>query len=129
MKQYRYDEFGTISNPITDYDLLCADKSAIGLIGLCFFAGIIVGALIFPRAADIVGRKPVILLGFILHVGIMGALLFCQGLKPVLYIAVFLLGLKALMNSHIAYVLLMEIVPAGKRNQYGSLILTLDSLW
>ena len=56
------------------------------------------------------GRKPVILLGFLLHIVIMMLFLFCQGLKVMLYVCIFLLGFKALMNSQIAYILLLETV-------------------
>lgn len=126
---YRYDTDVSISNLITDYGLLCAEKSEIGLIGLFLFLGIIIGALIFPRAADLMGRKPVILLGFLLHIVIMLLFLFCQGIKEMLYVSIFLLGFKSLMNSQIAYILLLETVAADKRNQYGSIIITLDSIW
>ena len=33
------------------------------------------------------------------------------------------------MNSQIAYILLLETVSSDKRNQYGSMIITLDSIW
>ncbi len=79
--------------------------------------------------ADLLGRKPVILLGFLLHIVIMTLLLFCQGIKAMLYIMIFLLGFKSLMNSQIAYILLLETVAANKRNLYGSFIITLDSCW
>lgn len=126
---YRYDTDVSISNLITDYGLLCAEKSEIGLIGLFLFSGIIVGSLIFPRASDLIGRKPVILLGFLLHIIIMLLFLFCQGVKIMLYVCIFLLGFKSLMNSQIAYILLLETVSSDKRNQYGSMIITLDSIW
>lgn len=46
-----------------------------------------------------------------------------------LYVCIFLLGFKSLMNSQIAYILLLETVSSDKRNQYGSMIITLDSIW
>ena len=49
----------------------CEADEKIGLIGAVFLFGIVVGCLSLTRLGDIIGRKPIYLLGLIMHLGFM----------------------------------------------------------
>ena len=58
-------------------DLYCTDEFDMGLLGSSFIAGCFVGSFILPRGADVVGRKPIFLLGLTIHIGVVIWALFC----------------------------------------------------
>jgi len=46
----------------------CSPKKDFGLFGSTFFFGCVVSSFILPRLSDVYGRKPIALLGNVLHV-------------------------------------------------------------
>ena len=46
-----------IDNWVEKFDLLCKPKSRLGLFGLYFFIGIISTIIVFPKIADMYGRR------------------------------------------------------------------------
>ncbi len=77
-----------------------------GLIAALFFIGFMLGSLIFPRMADIYGRRPLVLWSFIIQVISDLLMLYARSL-PVLYSGLFLLGLRFSPGFQVPYVLLL----------------------
>ena len=46
----------------------CSEKEEFGMFGSMFFFGCVCSSFILPRMSDFYGRKPVALLGNVLHV-------------------------------------------------------------
>ena len=104
------------------FDLECASKSRLGLIGSIFFIGWMLGALVFPRLADLWGRKPIILGSFAAQLLVILMLLLATNLETV-YAALFILGLKVSPGNQVSYVLMLEFAEAKRRNCYGTTVL------
>ena len=99
-------------------DLYCASEVQIGSLGSSFMAGCFVGSFILPRAADIIGRRPMFLTGLIIFMAVVTASLFCKNL----YLAYFLLfmgGISETGRYYVAYVYLIEFMPQKYQNSAG----------
>ena len=73
-------------------------------------AGCFIGSFMLPRAADIVGRRPMFILGLVIFIGVVVASLFCKNI----YLAYFLLfmgGISETGRYYVAYVYLIEFMP------------------
>jgi len=73
-------------------------------------AGCFVGSFILPRAADIVGRKPMFLVGLAIFMCVVVSSLFCTNI----YFAYFLLfmgGISETGRYYVAYVYQIEFMP------------------
>ena len=79
----------------------------------CFF-----GSFILPRAADVIGRRPMFLTGLIIFMAVVTTSLFCKNL----YLAYFLLfmgGISETGRYYVAYVYLVEFMPIRLQNSAG----------
>jgi hypothetical protein len=56
-------------NWVTKLDLLCKSQSEIGLLGSCFFLGVIMSVVWLPKCSDIYGRINFIILTFVVQTG------------------------------------------------------------
>ena len=65
-----------------------------------------VGSLVFPRMADICGRKLIVLSSFIVQVIVMIMMLLAPNLETI-YVALFLLGLKVPPGNQVSYVMML----------------------
>lgn len=63
-----------------------------------------------PRAADIVGRKPMFLLGLTIYMCVVVSLLFCTNIK-LAYFLLFMGGISETGRYYVAYVYLIEFWP------------------
>lgn len=79
-------------------NLECESEERMGAIGSTFFVGFMIGALLFLRLADIVGRRYVAIGGYLTHCVVVVMLLAAQNLETI-YVALFILGLKTSPNS------------------------------
>lgn len=95
---------------IEQYDLLCQSSIAIGMIGSCFFIGCFVGSFILPRIADILGRKPMFIVGLVLYIITVIGLLSSTS-KTLLYGFLVLGGISETGRYYVAYVYAIEIMP------------------
>ena len=92
-------------------NLYCDSEVQIGSLGSSFMAGCFIGSFILPRSADIVGRKPMFLLGLAIFMVVVVASLFCTNI----YLAYFLLfmgGISETGRYYVAYVYLIEFMPS-----------------
>lgn len=51
------DDELTLTNWITDFDLICASKFTISSFAMAFFTGFALGSFFIPQQADVLGRK------------------------------------------------------------------------
>lgn len=99
-------------------DLYCISESSFGFIGSSFIGGCFVGSFILPRLADIVGRKPMFMLGLTIFVAVVVASLFTTNIH-VAYFLLFMGGISETGRYYVAYVYLIEFVPARYQNNAG----------
>ena len=92
---------------------------AIGFIGSSFFIGTFVGSFILPRVADIIGRKPMYLLGIVLFIISVIGLMLSTSIS-LLYAFLILAGVAETGKYYVAYVYAIEIMPKRLQN-YGGL--------
>jgi MFS family permease len=89
-------------------NLFCASSIEIGFIGSIFLLGTFIGSFIFPRIADIKGRKPMFLLGLSLYILVVIGLMLCKSLK-LAYVLLFIGGLSEVGATYVAYVYCVEM--------------------
>jgi MFS family permease len=90
--------------------LTCENSIKIGYIGSSFFVGTFIGSFILPRAADIVGRKPMFILGLIIYIFALIGLKFANNYNELLGLLV-LSGIGEAGRYYVAYVYVIEIFP------------------
>ena len=71
-----FDDNRSLHNWIEQYHLTCASGNEIGRIGSSFFVGTFIGSILIPRAADVVGRKPMFVLGLVIYIFVIVGLIF-----------------------------------------------------
>ena len=103
-----FDDNRSLHNWSEQYDLTCASGEQIGNIGSSFFIGTFVGSFILPRAADIVGRKPMFILGLVLHIAVVIGLIYATSETALLGLLA-LSGIAETGRYYVAYVYAIEI--------------------
>ena len=121
---YFFDTDEGRSNFITEIpELLCYSDAQIGLQGTSYFAGYMVGSLVWMRLTDFWGRKWMIMGGLILLVLTLSVYLVKITVST-LYATIFLFGLEAPLIESLPYLLLMESV-SPKSRAFASAALSL----
>ncbi len=113
-----YQSIDSLHNWIEQMDLYCVSEVQLGSLGSSFMAGCFFGSFILPRAADIIGRKPMFVTGLVIFICVVTASLFCRNL----YLAYFLLfmgGISETGRYYVAYVYLVEFMPQRYQNNAG----------
>lgn len=100
----------TMTNWVSQIGLYCTESFDMSLIGSMFFVGTFFGSFILPRAADIVGRKPIFLAGLSLYILVVIGLYFVKNLYT-LYVLLFLGGISETGRYYVAYVYVVEMMP------------------
>ena len=121
--KWRIDFSNDISlhNWVDQFGLYCTPKLEISFIGSSFFVGAFVGSFMLPRAADVVGRKPMFLLGLVLYFLVITMLVFCKSLY-LSYFILFLGGISETGRYYVAYVYCVEMMPTKYQNLSGLMI-------
>jgi len=101
---------GSLHNWVEKLDLYCTSTIAISFIGSSFFVGAFVGSFILPRASDVVGRRPMFLVGLVLYVAVVIGLLFNTNLY-LTYVLLFFGGISETGRYYVAYVYCVEMMP------------------
>ena len=89
------------------YNLECEGSFKIGLFGSFFLLGVVIGCLTLTRLGDIVGRKPIFMLGMIMQIGITTTTIFMTN-EYVAYVLCFLEGISMTGKQYVGYSLLIE---------------------
>jgi len=108
----------TLNNWISTMDLYCTESFEMSLIGSMFFLGAFAGSFILPRAADIVGRRPIFLLGVSIYICVVVGLYFCDNLY-LLYFLLFAGGISETGRYYVAYVYVVEMMPKNVQDTAG----------
>jgi MFS family permease len=108
-------------------DLYCVSETAMGFVGSSFIAGCFIGSFILPRCADIFGRKPLFLIGLTIFILVVTASLFTKSLGFA-YFLLFMGGISETGRYYVAYVYLIEFVPAKYQNNAGLYIFMIFGL-
>ena len=74
------------------------------------------------------GRKILLLVSIVAHIIILLLILLISSyIRSLLYLYMFLLGLKAPLTEQVSYVLLSELTPTNQREGFSSLLRTIDA--
>ena len=122
-KVYKVDwsDNRSLHNWMEQYDLTCKSSDEIGYIGSSFFVGTFLGAFILPRAADVVGRKPIFMLGLVIYIFVSVDLMFASTYYELLGLLV-MSGVGECGRYYVAYVYAIEIFPTQNQKVVGILI-------
>ena len=103
------------------------DDSILSLQGTTYFIGVIVGSVIWMRLADIIGRKPIILMGLILY-GATLLVMFLVKEEWVIFFGYWVMGFQLPNTCQASYLLMMELLAPEHRSRYTSLTNIMDAL-
>lgn len=126
---YKFDDSSsfTISNWITNRDLLCISNTQLGLFGSIYMSGYAFGALTILRAGDIYGRKPILILSSASNTIIYFLLCFASDIR-VIYALLFIDGAMRMTKGSLAYISMQELIPEKKRSIFNSIIMSIEGL-
>lgn len=82
----------------------------IGLIGACFLCGIVVGCMTLTRMGDVVGRKPIYMLGVVMHIVVMVGLIMSYN-AYFDFLLVFTFGMSVTARYYVGYAYNLEMQP------------------
>ena len=116
----------SLHNLIEQLDFYCAPGYAIGLIGAAFLVGVVIGSLTLTRLGDIHGRKPIYLLGLVMHLGFMAGILLSTN-YILDYILVFILGLSLTARYYVGYCYNIEMQPKSHYVLVGTSMFLIES--
>jgi MFS family permease len=110
--QYQIDwsHESSLKNWYYDLNLTCAPSLTIGLIGVCYLIGAVIGLCIFPRLSDIIGRKKIFYSGMAAYLILLILLLSVSNLY-LYYCLTALNGLGSPARFLIGYIYLGEMLP------------------
>ncbi len=112
---------------MVDFDLACQSEGTISWLSTIYFSGFFTGSVIFLVLADIIGRKPIMLLGLLIHIALNISINYITSYTYlVIYLVLF--GIRIPMASHVPYMLLMELVSPKYRSQFSVLVNGIDGL-
>lgn len=90
--------------------MYCEDEIMIGLIGAVFLMGIVIGCSTLTRLGDVVGRKPIFLLGLVMHLGFMVGIIISTN-KIISYVLLFTFGMSLTARYYVGYTYNLEMQP------------------
>jgi MFS family permease len=108
-----WEDSETLYNFIMQYGLECEDSFKIGLFGSFFLLGVVIGCLTLTRLGDVVGRKPIFMLGMCMQIAITFTIIFMTN-EYVAYGLCLLEGISMTGKQYVGYSLLIENQPKSK---------------
>lgn len=105
----------------------CSPKNTFGIFGSLYFAGLVVGSIIFPRMSDIYGRKWISVVGNILHIAACIVILFSHSLELSMAMN-FLVGVAVGSRAFVGYVWMSEYMRIKDVAKVTSLVFLFDSM-
>lgn len=113
--QYIHDSDVTLQNWVVTFELACESEGTISWLSTFFFAGFLIGSAVFISLADKIGRKPIALLGLVVHLALNISINYISS-YAYLIVYVILFGIRVPMASHVPYMILMELVSPKYRS-------------
>jgi MFS family permease len=118
------DEY--FDNWVGKLDMLCKKKSEIGMIGACFFIGIMISMCWAPKFSDKYGRYPLAILTFTAQFAALVGLYFSHSIELTSFFMVFL-GMSQPGKNIIYFNYLLEMVPAKYKQPFVTVIMTVGN--
>jgi MFS family permease len=113
-----FEDNRSLHNWIEQYGLTCASGNEIGNIGSSFFVGTFIGSILIPRAADVVGRKPMFVLGLVIYIFVIVGLIFASNYYT-LMVLLAISGIGEAGRYYVAYVYVIEIFHSKYQSAAG----------
>ena len=66
------------NNWYTEFRMYCEPRSQVSMFEATMLTGIITGSMLFPKLADVAGRKPVFYIGCLMHIVFGGTLILVK---------------------------------------------------
>ena len=79
-----------ISNWIEQYGLLCTPQYEVGLLGSCYFIGVIISIIPVPYYSDIIGRRSIFLASMIFSMSAEAILIYSKNIECAFFLMIFL---------------------------------------
>lgn len=111
----------SLHNWYESLDLACRSKGEVSLIGSILFVGWTLAAFIFPRLADIYGRRLIFTGSMLIQTLSFFGLYFSRNIY-VTYVFMFFLGTASVGRCSVGYLYLMEILPKGQQVLTGTIL-------
>jgi MFS family permease len=105
-----WDNPESIHNLIEQLDFYCKPSWEIGALGAVFLAGIVFGCMTLTRLGDVYGRKPIYVLGILLHITFLVGVLFVKKLYGALLLLL-LCGMSISSRYYVGYTFNIEMQP------------------
>ena len=112
---------------IEQFDLYCAPKWKIGMLGAMFLVGINLGCLTIARLGDVYGRKPIYKLGFFMNLFISIAMLFMRS-EVLAYATLVVFGMSITARYYVGYSYNIEMAPKSHQPIVSTLMFLCESL-
>jgi len=80
------------------------------MIGACFLSGIVVGCTTLTRLGDVVGRKPIYMLGVVMHICAMLGILSAKS-STFAFFLIFTFGMSVTARYYVGYSYNLEMQP------------------
>jgi MFS family permease len=93
---------------VEQLDFYCAPDYLIGLLGACFLMGIVIGCSTLTRLGDKHGRKPVYLLGVVIHICFTLSMLISTN-QIVDFCLIFMFGMSVTARYYVGYTYNLEM--------------------
>lgn len=105
-----WDSPFSLHNMIEQINYYCADDIMIGLLGASFLMGIVIGCSTLTRLGDVHGRRPIYMLGIVMHLFFMCGILIVT-IDWICFILVFIFGMSVTARYYVGYTFNIEMQP------------------
>ena len=118
--KYDIDKNVIYHNLLTELNIYCNDPS-IKTIMVVFTLGVIIGAFLASKYADIVGRKMVVI-ACLISFGLFALIMTLVPIYYLVMVCLFFMGIGSSGGTMVSFVLIYEVLSKEARNVFGTLI-------
>lgn len=122
-----WDSPESLHNLIETFNFYCEPSAMIGLIGAAFLMGVVIGSLTLTRLGDVHGRRPIFMLGLVMHLGFMAGILIVTN-YVLCYVLVFIFGLSLTARYYVGYAYNVEMQPKSHYVLVGTSMFLIESI-
>ena len=117
----------SLHNLIETFKFYCEPSAMIGLIGAAFLMGVVIGSLTLTRLGDVHGRRPIFMLGLVMHLGFMAGIMVVTN-YILCYVLVFIFGLSLTARYYVGYAYNVEMQPKSHYVLVGTSMFLIESV-
>ncbi len=118
--EYDYSNPGTLHNWVEDLRLECVSSFRLGLLGSAIIAGWAIGSIFIPRLGDVIGRKKVLFVSYLICNIVWLGLLLSRNLNFTT-VLLFFFGFVSVGRCAVGFIYLIELTPKRYQSFIGSL--------